>query len=191
MENLEKDGVLDNTKTENVTWNVDNVHSKIGFSVRHMVISEATGHFGAFKVNVTSPKEGFEGSQIDVAIDVNSIETSVADRNNHLKADDFFGVEKFPEITFKGKSMVKTSDEDYKLTGDLTIRDVTKEIVLDVTYGGMVKDPWGNMRIGFKVTGSIDRYDFNMKFNSPLETGGLALGHKVSIICELQFVKGN
>src|ERR1035438_5956803 len=98
MENSENKGVLDNTKTEKVTWNVDNVHSKIGFSVRHMVISEVHGHFNSYKMSVSSQKDEFDGSQIEVSIDVNSIETSVADRNNHLKADDFYNAEKFPEI---------------------------------------------------------------------------------------------
>lgn len=188
MKNSENEGVLDNTKAEKVSWNVDNVHSKIGFSVRHMVISEVAGHFNSFKMNVISPKNEFETSQIEVVIDVNSIETSVADRNNHLKNDDFFNVEKFPEITFKSKSFVKVGEEDFKLTGDLTIRDVTKEIVLDVVYGGQINDPWGNIRTGFKVTGSIDRYDYNVKFNSPLEAGGLALSKKVNINCSRRWL---
>jgi len=189
MKNSEKEGVLDNTKAEKVSWNVDNVHSKIGFSVRHMVISEVTGRFNSFKMTVVSPQDEFETSQIEVIIDANSIETSVADRNNHLKSDDFFNVEKFPEIKFKSKSFVKIGEEDFKLTGDLTIRDVTKEINLDVVFGGQIKDPWGNIRAGFKVSGSIDRYDYNVKFNSPLEAGGFALSKKVTINCDLELVK--
>ncbi|MEI6815338.1 MAG: YceI family protein [Bacteroidota bacterium] len=177
--------------TENLAWSVDQIHSRIGFSVRHMVVSEAIGHFNSFKVNVSSPKDSFEGSHIEVIIDAKSIDTGMPDRNGHLMSDDFFNVEKFPEIKFVGTTFVKTGEESFKLSGDLTIRDITKKIDLDVVHGGQIVDPYGYVRTGFKVTGNINRLDFDLKWNALLETGSAILGKIVSFSCDIELVRPN
>ena len=170
-------------------WSFDKAHSKISFNVEHLVISEVNGQFASFDGAVTSSSEDFAGSSIDFSIEVASIDTDNDRRDGHLKSDDFFNAEKFPTITFKGKSLEKVEGNQYKLTGDLTIRDVTKEVVLDVKYGGTVKDPYGNIKAGFKVTGNINRFDYNLKWNAAMESGGLVVGENVEIVGNIELTK--
>ena len=170
-------------------WSFDKAHSKISFNVEHLVISEVNGQFGTFDGEVTSSSEDFAGSNINFTIEVASIDTDNDRRDGHLKSDDFFNAEKFPEITFKGKSLNKVDGNKYKLTGDLTIRDVTKEVILDVKYGGTVKDPYGNIKAGFKVTGNINRFDYNLKWNAAMESGGLVVGENVEIVGNIELKK--
>jgi polyisoprenoid-binding protein YceI len=188
METLENAGVVNDT-TERVNWNLDLIHSSIRFSVRHLVVSEAHGHFNSFKVNVNSLRRGFAGAEAEVRIDVKSIETGMPDRNGHLLSDDFFNAEKFPEIIFKSTSLEKIDDETYKVKGNLTIRDVTKEVTLDATYGGEILDQWGFTRVGFNVTGVINREDFGVKFNTLLDTGAVALSKNVKINCDMELTR--
>lgn len=169
-------------------WSLDPAHSKVQFSARHMIISEVTGHFNNFEVNVKAG-EDFADSEIEVSIDVNSIDTGIGDRDNHLKSPDFFEAEKFPKIIFKGTKVEKVNDEKYKLYGDFTIRDITKPIELDVFYGGTIKDPWGKTRAGFKVTGSVNRFDYDLKWNALIETGGAVVGKTINISCDVELVK--
>ena len=152
-------------------WAIDNSHSKIRFSVTHLVITETEGEFKKFSGKVTASKEDFSDAQIDFTIDVNSINTDDENRDKHLKGDDFFNAEKFPTISFKGKSLQKVNGSKYLLEGDLTIRDVTKHVTFDVVYNGIVKDPWGNTKAGFKVNGTINRFDYNLKWNSLADVG--------------------
>ncbi|MFZ1292048.1 MAG: YceI family protein [Melioribacteraceae bacterium] len=170
-------------------WGLDKSHSRIGFSVTHMVIAEVEGQFNNFEVKITSTKDNFEDAQIDFSADVNSIDTDNEKRDGHLKSDDFFNAEKFPKMTFVGKSLKKVSDKNYKLVGDLTIRDVTKSVTLDVKYNGTVKDPWGNTKAGFKVTGVINRFDYALKWNAALETGGLVASEDVTLLINLELNK--
>ena len=170
-------------------WSIDRSHSKVQFGVPHLVISEVTGHFGKFDGTIESPSDDFTDAKVNFAIDVNSIDTDNEQRDNHLKSDDFFNTDKFPQIVFNGKSMVRVSGNKYKLTGDLTIRDIKKEIVLDVVYNGTVKDPWGNTKAGFKITGELNRFDYGLKWNALVETGGAVVGKNISLNINLELNK--
>ena len=170
-------------------WTIDKAHSKVQFIVTHLIISEVTGRFQIYDGNIETSKEDFSDAKIDFSVDVASINTDNTQRDNHLKSDDFFNAEKFPKMVFKGKSLQKLSGNKYKLTGDLTIRDVTKTVVLDVVYNGTVKDPRGNTKAGFKVTGSLDRFDYNLKWNALIEAGGAVVGKTVNIVIDLQLAK--
>lgn len=170
-------------------WNIDNSHSQVLFTVSHLVISEVTGNFKSFSGNITASKPDFSDANIEFTIDVNSINTENEMRDNHLKSDDFFNAEKFPKVTFKGNGLVKVSGNKYKLTGDLTIRDVTKKVTLDVTYSGTVKDPYGNTKAGFKIKGIVNRMDYNLKWNAMTEAGGAVVGSEVEITGNLQLAQ--
>lgn len=171
------------------TWSVDKSHSKVGFSVSHLVITDVEGYFKDYDAQITTEGDDFSKAKIDFTINTNSIFTDNEDRDKHLRSDDFFNSEMYPQMTFKAKSMRKVGGNKYKLTGDLTIRDVTKKVDLDVVYNGMVKDPWGNTKAGFKVTGKINRFDYNLKWNKAIETGALVVGREVKLVIDLQLVK--
>ena len=170
------------------TWNVDASHSNVKFAVRHLVVSTMEGTFKVYSGSVKASKEDFSDAQIDFAIDVNSINTDNTDRDNHLKSDDFFNAEKFPQMTFKSTSF-KKKGKKYILEGNLTIRDVTKPMKFSVEYGGTVKDPWGNTKAGFKVFGIINRYDYNLKWSAATEAGQAVVDQNVMIMLNLEFAK--
>jgi polyisoprenoid-binding protein YceI len=170
------------------TWTVDKSHTKIQFSARHMIISEVTGQFNEYELKLNATKD-FSDVDVELEIQVNSINTGIADRDNHLKSPDFFDVENFPKMIFKSKSVKVINEEKFKLFGDLRIRDVTKPIELDVTYGGTIKDPWGFTRAGFKVQGSVNRFDYNLKWNALMETGGAVVSKNINIICDVEVTK--
>ncbi len=176
---------------QTTSWKIDPVHSTIQFTVSHLVISKVTGNFKKFDGELKTGKDDFTDSGIEFTIDVNSINTDNEKRDNHLKSQDFFYAEKYPQIIFKSKSFEKVGGNKYKLTGDFTMRDVTKPIVLDVVYNGTVKDPWGNQRAGFSITGSVNRFDYNLKWNSLMEAGGAVVGKSVDILCNVEMVKQN
>lgn len=170
-------------------WSLDKSHSQVGFSVTHLVITEVDGYFKDYDAKVVTKGDDFSTATIDFTVNTNSIFTDNEGRDKHLRSDDFFNAEKYPQMTFKGKSLKKLGDSKYKLVGDLTIRDVTKQVELDVKYNGMVKDPWGNTKAGFKVTGEINRFDYNLKWDKAIETGSLVVGKEVELIINLQLVK--
>lgn len=170
-------------------WGLDKSHSKVGFTVSHLVITDVDGFFKEYDAKVTTKGDDFSTAAVEFTINTGSIFTDNEGRDKHLRSDDFFNAEKFPNMTFKSKAMKKVSDNKYKLVGDFTIRDVTKEVELDVKYNGMVKDPWGNTKAGFKVTGEINRFDYNLKWNTAIETGALVVGKDVELIIDLQLVK--
>lgn len=170
-------------------WSVDNSHSQVMFTVSHLVISEVTGSFQGFSGKITAEKPDFSDAKIDFTVDVSTINTESEMRDNHLKSDDFFNAEKYPVISFKGKEMKKVSGNKYKLTGDLTIRDITKSVTLDVIYSGTVKDPWGNTKAGFKIKGMVDRFDYGLKWNTLTEAGGATVGKDVEITVNMQLAK--
>ncbi len=173
-----------------VNWGVDKSHSNVMFNVTHMVISEVTGFFKAYDGKFSSKSDAdWNGAQIDFTIETKSIFTDNEKRDDHLRSDDFFNAEKYPSIVFKSKSMKKESGNKYKLTGDLTIRDVTKQVTLDVDFKGNVKDGWGNERAAFRIKGSVNRLDFNLKWNALLETGGAVVGKDVEIAANIQLIK--
>lgn len=181
---------LATSETEAQTkWNFDKAHTKVEFTVQHLVITEVTGNFKAFEGSVVSPSEDFSGSDIQFSVDISSINTDNEQRDTHLKSDDFFNAEKFPKMTFKSTSFTKVSGKDYKLAGNLTIRDITKPITFDVTYNGIANDPWGNTKAGFKLKGEINRFDYNLKWNTLTELGGAVVGSTVEITAKVELDK--
>lgn len=170
-------------------WNIDTAHTAIGFAVRHMVVSKVRGRFAKYSGAITLDEADPTRSSVDVRIDASSIDTGVADRDTHLRSADFFDVERFPELRFQSTKIEKVGDDRYRLVGALTIRDVTREIALDVEYGGRGKDPWGNERIGFVAKASLDRKDFGLTWNQVLEAGGILVGDRVEIDVDVQGVR--
>jgi polyisoprenoid-binding protein YceI len=170
-------------------WNFDASHTNIGFEVDHMVIASVEGEFTKFDGSIETKGDGFENAAINFTADIASISTDNEKRDGHLKSDDFFNAEKYPQMIFKSKSMKNVKGDNWKLVGDLTIRDATKEVTLDVKYRGMVNDPWGNTRVGFKISGEVNRFDYNLKWNNLLETGGLIVGEDVTLEIDVELIK--
>jgi polyisoprenoid-binding protein YceI len=171
------------------TWNIDTAHTGISFLVSHMLVSTVRGHFAKYSGALRIDADDMTRSGLEVTIEAASLDTGVPDRDAHLRSPDFFDVEKFPELRFRSKRIEKIEDARYRLVGDLTIRDVTREVSLDFEYGGRAKDPWGNERIGFVAKGSVDRRDFGLKWNQALEAGGVVLGDRVDIDIDLEAVR--
>ncbi len=169
------------------TWQLDPTHSELGFKVKHLMISNIKGEFRNFSAEIDG--EDFSKAAISATIDTSSIFTNEDNRDAHLKNADFFDVDNHKEMTFKGNSYTKIDDENYELTGMLSIKGISKEIKLAVEYGGTSKDPWGNEKMGFSINGKINRNDYGLNFNAALETGGFLLGEEVKISADLQFVK--
>ncbi len=170
-------------------WNIDPSHSSIFFNVSHLVISEVTGQFKKFDASVTADKADFTDAKINFTADVNSINTDNEQRDAHLKADDFFNAEKYPQLKFVGSSLKKVSGNKYKLAGELTIRDVTKKVTFDVVYGGTVTDPYKNIKAGFKITGKINRKEYGLKWSALTEAGGAVVGDEVELVAKIELVK--
>jgi polyisoprenoid-binding protein YceI len=172
-------------------WTLDASHSSINFAIDHMVISETTGIFKDYTVDVKSDKPDFTDAQFKVVLKVASIDTRDVKRDDHLKNADFFDTAKFPDITFVGKKFEKQKNGTYKVHGTLTMKGVSKDVILDGKFGGIIKDPWGNTKAGLKVWGPLDRYDWGLKYNSAIETGGLAIGQEVRLTAHLELTKSN
>jgi len=172
------------------TYSVDSAHSEISFSVRHMVFAKVRGHFKTWTAAVTYDPQTPTKSNVQVEIDAASIETREAQRDGHLRSPDFLDAEKFPKITFKSKRIEPSGKGHYKLVGDLSIRNETHEVALDVEETGRGKDPWGNDRIGFSAKGSVDRSQWGLKWNQALEAGGVLVGDKVDIDVETEVIQG-
>jgi polyisoprenoid-binding protein YceI len=174
------------TKTK---WVIDPAHSEILFKVKHMMITNVKGEFREFSGELNSEGNDFVADSIHVNINPSSIFTNNSDRDNHLKSADFFNVENEKELTFRGKSLKKIDNENFQFTGDLSIKGETKEITLDVEFGGINKDPWGNEKAGFSINGKINRKDWGLTWNAALETGGVLVSEEVKLMAEIQFVK--
>jgi len=170
-------------------WVLDPTHSELGFKIKHLMITNVSGNFNKFEVAAESKDEEFTNAKVNVSIAVDSINTNNAKRDEHLRTSDFFEADKFPSIVFRSTSIEKVDDENFVLTGDLTIRDITKSVKLNLEYSGVSKDPWGNEKAGFSLNGKINRKDFGITYNATLETGGLMLGEELKIIGEIQLVK--
>ncbi len=173
----------------NENWQVDGAHSSVNLTVRHMVISKVRGRFTRWNAKLALDTADLPRSSVDVEIDAASIDTGVADRDNHLRSPDFLDAAKYPSLRYRSRRVEALSPDRLKVVGDLTIRDVTREVVLDVDYGGQGKDPWGNQRAGFTATASINRKDFGLTWNQALETGGVLVADRVDIEIELQAIK--
>ena len=172
------------------TWNVDTAHSTVGFSVRHMMISNVKGTFNEFQGTIEADPEDLTGASIDFTIDASSIDTRKADRDNHLRSADFFDVENYPNLSFKAIKIEKTSNDTYDLTGDFTIKDTTKPVTFNVMFEGMAKDPMsGDEAAGFTGNTKINRKEFGLTWNAALETGGVVVSDEVKINIEIQLRK--
>jgi polyisoprenoid-binding protein YceI len=171
------------------TYKIDAAHSEIQFKVKHLMITTVTGSFTKFEGTLESDLPDFTDAKFSFEADTDSITTNNEQRDGHLKADDFFGAEKFPKLTFVSTGITKESDEDYKITGDLTIRDVTKSVTLDVEYGGTTNDPWGQTKVGFEGAGKINRKEFGLTFHAVTETGSIMLSDEVKLVLNVQFTK--
>jgi len=171
-------------------WTLDPAHTQIEFAVKHMMFTTVRGQFSKFEGALDLDRESPETSSIEVTIDASSIDTGVKDRDEHLRSDDFFDVQKFPEITFRSTDVSGsiTEGDELEVTGDLTIRDVTREVTLDARFEGTGTDPWGGTRAGFTATTKIDRRDFGLEWNQALETGGVLVGHDITITLQVQAV---
>jgi len=170
-------------------WAIDPTHSEIGFKVKHMMFSNVSGKFENFTAEASSEGEDFENAEFDFSAEASSVNTGNADRDNHLKTADFFGADEHGKVTFKSTSFKKKSSDDYTLTGDLTIKGTTKPVTLDVEFGGIAKDPWGNTKAGFSATGKLNRKDFGLTWNAALETGGVLVSEEVKLVIDVQFVQ--
>lgn len=153
-----------------------------------MVVSTVTGKFDSFESTVETQGDSLEGAVVNFTANVSSVNTGTEQRDNHLRSDDFFNAEKFPQLTFRSDSFKKVSGENYALTGQLTIRDITRPITLEVEYGGVIKDPYGNQRSGFTVTGKVSRKDFGLRWNNLLESGGAVVADEVKINCHVEYI---
>jgi len=169
-------------------WKLDKVHSSITFTVKHMVISNVTGSFKDFAITMKSAKDDFSDATVQSIIKVGSLSTDNDMRDKHLKSDDFFNAEKYPEINFKSTSFEKLSDTKYKITGDLTIRDVTKNVTFDAVLNGTLKTNRGVLS-AWKATTTINRFDYSLKWNKTIESGGLIVGQDVTITLNLELNK--
>ncbi len=170
-------------------WLVDPAHSEVHFKIKHLVISTVSGSFKKFEGKMESSNNDFTDAKINFTINSSSVDTNNEQRDGHLKADDFFNAEKFPEIKFVSTSIAKKSEDEYLLKGDLTIRDVTKPVELEVEYGGQTKDMYGQQKAGFDATGKIDRQEFGLKWSAVTEAGGLVISNDVKLNMSIQFTK--
>jgi polyisoprenoid-binding protein YceI len=171
------------------TWNIDATHSGINFTIRHMVVARVRGRFAKYNGTVRLDDEDLTRSVVEATIDASSIDTGTPQRDEHLRSADFFDVEKFPELRFRSTRIEKVEDALYRVVGELTIRDVTREVSLEVEYGGRAKDPWGNSRVGFVARTAIDRKEFGLQWNQALEAGGVLVADRVDIELDVQAVK--
>jgi len=167
-----------------VKWAVDTAHSEVTFKVKHMMISTVTGYFENFNATVESDGDNFRDAEIFVEVDIDSINTRSKDRDNHLKSDDFFNAEKYPKMTFRS-----TSFNGETLTGDLTIRDVTRQVTLEVSSNGIAQDPYGQTKSGFEITGEINRKDFGLMWDAVTEAGNVVVSDTVKLGIDVQFIR--
>jgi polyisoprenoid-binding protein YceI len=165
-------------------WVLDPMHSEIHFKIKHLVISTVTGSFKTFEGTATTDGDSFEGAQVDFSLDVDSLDSNQGQRDGHLKSAEFFDAEKYPKISFKSTSYVGD-----KLIGDLTIKDITKPVTLDVEFGGLATDFYGNVKAGFEVTGKINRKEFGLTWDGVTEAGAIVVGEDVKLIMNVQFAK--
>ena len=171
------------------TYKIDVDHSDIMFKVKHLMISTVTGIFKKFDATLEVSEQDLSDAKVSFEADVDSVDTKNEQRDAHLKSDDFFNAEQYPKMTFKSTSIRKTGDDEYELVGDLTIRDITKPVQLRVEYNGSTKDPWGFERMGFEITGKINRKEYGLKWSAVTEAGGLVVADDVKLAMNVEMVK--
>lgn len=170
-------------------WKVDQTHSEIQFKAKHLVISTVTGFFREFDAGIEMEDGNLENASAWFKADVNSISTNQSDRDDHLKSADFFDAETYPNIVFRSTSFEKKDENHYQMTGNFTMRGVTKEITLNVEYGGSMVDPYGNMKAGYEISGKINRHEFGLKWNAVTEAGGLVVSDEIKLALNIQMVR--
>jgi polyisoprenoid-binding protein YceI len=170
-------------------WTIDNVHSEIHFKVRHMMVSWVTGSFSRFNAEAVMEDEDISTATVRLTADISSISTNNEQRDAHLRAGDFFDAENHPQLIFESRKLEKIDEENFNIHGTLTMRGVSKEIILKGEFGGVAQDSWGNTRIGVGISGKINRKDFGVSFSMVSETGGILLGEEVTIIAHTQFIR--
>jgi len=175
--------------TTQTTWAIDPAHTEVGFSVKHLMISTVRGRFADVRGTIRLDGNDLTQASVEAEIATASIDTRQEQRDAHLRSPDFFEVEKYPTITFRSTSVERIKNDRYRITGDLTIRDVTREVVLEGTDEGRGRDPWGGDRLGFSATTTIDRRDFGLTWNQALETGGVLVSNEIKIAIDLEAVK--
>ena len=175
--------------TKETKWSIDQDHSEISFKLRHLMIAHVRGNFKKFEASIQTVKNDFLTADIDLWIDVASIDTDNEKRDEHLRSTEFFDVANHKQITFLANTIEKSEGGDkHDLWGDLTIKGITKKVKMNIEFGGITKDPWGNEKAGFTVTGKINRTEFGLTWNNTLETGGIMVGEEVSILCEIELI---
>ena len=177
------------TRTATSTWTIDPAHSVVEFAVKHLMVSTFKGHFRSLEGTVHLDEDNPANSSVAASIDVASVDTQTPDRDAHLRSDDFFNAERYPKMTFRSTRVERVDGTNWKVTGELTIRDVTKEVVLDTEYEGRIVDPWGNERIGFTARTELSRKEFGVRWNAAIETGGVVVGDKVRISLNIEIVR--
>lgn len=170
-------------------WEIDHNHSEIHFKVKHMMVSTVTGAFDVFSGEVKSAGDDFNNAEIHFSAKTESINTRNKDRDTHLKSDDFFNAAQYPELSFLSKFFTKKSEDEYELIGDLTIRDVTKEVTLNVIHEGTAVDPYGQNKAGFELTGKINRKDFGLKWGAVTEAGSVVVSDEVRLALNIQLIE--
>ena len=171
------------------TWVLDPSHSELQFKIKHLMISTVTGQFGSFKASVETEQDDFSTARIHFSADIDSISTNNEQRDHHLKNGDFFDAEKHPKLVFESTGMTASGEDEFSLSGTLTMKGVSKPVTLNVEFGGIITDPWGNTRSGFTITGKIKRSDFGVSFGLVSETGNIMLADEVKLFANTQFVK--
>lgn len=170
-------------------WKIDQAHSEVEFKVKHLMISNVTGYFGKYEATAEGNNDDFTDAKVTFEAEVASISTKNEQRDQHLQAEDFFHAAQYPKLTFVSTGVKKIDNENYKVAGDLTIRGVSKPIELAVEFSGIVKDPYGQTKAGFEITGKINRKDFGLAFHAVTDNGGLLLGDEVKLQANVQMVK--
>ena len=170
-------------------WVIDPTHTEIGFKVKHMMFTNVSGKIAKYDANIETAGDEFSNSVIDFSGDVDSITTGNADRDAHLLSPDFFDATQFPKMNFQASNFSKVAAGDYELTGDLTLHGVTREVKFPTEFGGLMKDPWGNIKAGFNITGKINRKDWGLTWNAALDAGGVLVSDEVRINAEIQLIK--
>lgn len=170
-------------------WSIDPMHSEVQFKVKHLVISTVSGFFKSFSGTVETENDDFSDAKIEFSIDIDSLDTTQTQRDEHLKSAEFFDAAQYPHITFKSTSFTKTGDDEYALKGDLTIKGITKPVTLDVEYGGSAADFYGNTKAGFEVTGKINRKEFGLTWDGVTEAGSIVVGEDIKLTINAQLSK--
>ncbi len=170
-------------------WAIDPTHSEVGFKVKHMMFTNVSGKFNIYDATITTENDDFQDAEFEFSAAIDSVDTGNADRDKHLKSADFFDGENNPKLTFRSSSFIKKEGENYQLSGDLTLNGTTNFVQLPVEFSGIMKDPWGNEKVGLNISGKINRKDWGLTWNSALETGGVLVSDEVRLNIALQLVK--